>query len=117
MRLKDIAKKGEAMSIILKGIDLPTNGETLIVGIYGNGLVSVEHSKPLVLPIEINADAIQIPKSHGRLIDADKIDYDEFWHREGQGFTIAVCQGAEKIIDEQPTILEAEEEDVHKSNV
>lgn len=57
------------MSVILKGVDLPTNGETLIVGIYGNGNVSVEHSKPLVLPIEISADAIQIPKGHGRLIE------------------------------------------------
>ena len=61
------------MSIILKGIDLPTNGETLVVGIYGNGLVSVEHSKPLVLPIEINADAIQIPKGHGRIGDLEKL--------------------------------------------
>ena len=63
------------MSLILKGIDLPTNGETLIVGIYGNGLVSVEHSKSLALAIEINAEAIQIPKGHGRLIDADKYQY------------------------------------------
>lgn len=61
------------MSLILKGVDLPTNGETLIVGIYGNGLVSVEHSKPLVLPIEINADAIQIQKGHGDIIDRNDI--------------------------------------------
>lgn len=59
------------MSIILKGIDMPTNGEILIVGIYGDGYVSVEHSKPLVLAIEPNAQAIQIPKGHGRLIDMD----------------------------------------------
>lgn len=62
------------MSIILKGIDLPTDGKTLIVGIYGNGLVSMEYTKPLVLAIEINAEAIQIPKDHGRLIDANKLN-------------------------------------------
>ena len=61
------------MSLILKGIDLPTNGETLIVGIYGNGLVSVEHSKPLVLAVEPNAKAIQIPKGHGKLIDEKEL--------------------------------------------
>ena len=59
------------MSIILKGIDLPTKGETLIVGIYGDGNVSIEHSKPLVLAIEPSAKAIQIPRNHGRLIDMD----------------------------------------------
>ena len=57
------------MSIILKGIDMPTNGETLVVGIYGDGNVSIEYSKPLVLAIEPNAEAIQIPKDHGILIE------------------------------------------------
>ena len=94
------------MSIILKGIDLPTNGETLIVGIYGNGLVSVEHSKPLVLPIEINADAIQIPKGHGRLIDADALELEkevEIADDWKTAHEIANC------VKYAPTILEAEE--------
>lgn len=65
------------MSIILKGIDLPTGGKTLIVGIYGNGLVSMEYTKPLALAIEINAEAIQIPKNHGRLIDADALELEK----------------------------------------
>ena len=39
-----------------------------------------------------------------RLIDADAIDYDEFWNRNGEGFSIIVCQKAQQIIDEQPTI-------------
>lgn len=60
------------MAIILKGIDLPTDGKTLIVGIYGNGLVSMEYTKPLALAIEINAEAIQIPKGHGRIIDENE---------------------------------------------
>ena len=87
------------MSIILKGIDPKTDYGLCILTIRGE----------LITANGKHIQAIQIPKKHGRLIDADKIDYDEFWHREGQGFTIAVCQGTEKIIDEQPTILEAEE--------
>ena len=39
-----------------------------------------------------------------RMIDADAIDYDEFWNRNGEGFSIIVCQKAQQIIDEQPTI-------------
>ncbi len=99
-------EKGEAMSIILKGIDLPTNGETLVVGIYSNGLVSVEHSKFLVLPIEINADAIQIPKDHGRLIDDRLIPYIDL--NDGNN-EIKVFATFRENIKRVPTILEAEE--------
>ena len=83
------------MSIILKGIDMPNNGETLIVGIYGDGYVSVEHSKPLVLAIEPNAKAIQLPKDHGDIID------------ESKAVVIETIDGYYEIT--APTILEAEE--------
>ena len=104
------------MSVILEGIDLPTNGETLIVGIYGNGLVSVEHSKPLVLAIEINADAIQIPKGHGRLIDADELRAtlrrwtEDEWNQKASPVSWAYAyEDLIDLIDDAPTILEAEE--------
>lgn len=89
------------MSILIKGIDMPSK-------------VDLEFSDNYILlggvlhPIDID-QLVYIPTPHGRLIDADNIDYDDFWYREGQGFTIAVCQGAQRIIEEQPTILEAEE--------
>lgn len=67
------------MSLILKGIDLPTNGETLIVGIYGDGNVSIEYSKPLALAVEPNAEAIQIPKGHGNIIDDQSIEEAEIF--------------------------------------
>ena len=90
------------MSLILQGIDMPKETD---------GLSITFHSQDGVMETHIldATQAIQIPKGHGRLIDGDKIDFDEFWHREGQGFTIAVCQKAQQIIEEQPTILEAEE--------
>ena len=88
------------MSLILKGIDLPNSGQI--------ELIIRPHGKVFSETRGISAEAIQIPKGHGRLIDADKVDYDEFWHREGHGFTMRVCQKAQQIIEEQPTILEAE---------
>jgi hypothetical protein len=89
------------VSIILEGIDLPNSGQI--------ELIIRPHGKVLSNTRGIYAEAIQIPKG-ARLIDANAIDYDEFWCRDGQGFSIAVCQGAERIISEQPTILESEEE-------
>ena len=88
------------MSIILKGIDLPTNGETLIVGIYGDGNVSIEYSKPLTLAVEPNAEAIQIPKGHGDIKDINTVE-DELDERCGQL--------SAEIVRKAPTILEAEE--------
>lgn len=89
------------MSLILKGIDLP-KGQSILVFIANNGAVVCSGEDGVT-----TTEAIQIPKG-ARLIDANAIDYDEFWCRDGQGFSIAVCQGAERIISEQPTILESE---------
>ena len=101
------------MSFIVKGVDLPKEGCSVNIEVSPNGRCSVmeiEEGECYRLEFNREAQAVQIPKNHGRLIDADKIDYDEFWHREGHGFTIRVCQKAQQIIEEQPTILEAEEE-------
>lgn len=97
------------MSLILKGIDLPTNGETLIVGIYGNGLVSMEYTKPLALAIEINAEAIQIPKGHGRLIDGDALTGEMSKAMDMQD-TYLPIHFKEWVIDNAPTILGKERE-------
>lgn len=61
MRLKDIAKKGEAMSIILKGVNLPNSGQIEII--------IRPHGKVFSKTRGISAEAIQIPKGHGRLIE------------------------------------------------
>lgn len=53
------------MSIILKGIDLPNSGQIeLIIGPHGKVFSNTRG---------IYAEAIQIPKDHGRLIDADAL--------------------------------------------
>lgn len=49
------------MSIILKGIDLPNSGEI--------ELIIRPHGKVLSNTRGIYAEAIQIPKGHGRIID------------------------------------------------
>ena len=101
------------MSIILKGIDIPEKENRMyMMELYADGHCSVakiEDGECYELTIPSETEAVQIPKGHGKLIDADKIDYDEFWHREGHGFTMRICQKAQQIIEEQPTILEAEE--------
>lgn len=93
------------MSVILEGIDLPTNGETLIVGIYGNGNVSIEYSKPLALAIEPNAQAIQIPKEHGKLIGGDEL----LRHlKKDLLFSLVEQYGISGVIESRPSTLEAE---------
>lgn len=53
------------MSIILKGIDLPNSGQIEII--------IRPHGKVFSKTKGISAEAIQIPKGHGRLIDPYEI--------------------------------------------
>jgi len=64
------------MSIILKGIDMPIEGELRLI-ISKNGMIcGAEYPKVRhTYPLNLDAKAIQIPKNHGRLIDADKYQY------------------------------------------
>ena len=85
------------MSILIKGIDMPNSGQI--------ELIIRPHGKVFSKTRGISAEAIQIPKNHGRLIDASeliksymrgtKTDIDDFYD------TI-------DIIDNAPTILEEE---------
>lgn len=61
--------KGEAMSIILKGIDIPkcSNEDCIVV---------IRHDKAEVWQTgykERTVEAIQIPKDHGRIGDLDEL--------------------------------------------
>ena len=58
------------MSLILKGIDMPKEGETLVVSIHSDGKTWVDRGREWEL---LTTEAIQIDRPHGRLIDEDKI--------------------------------------------
>ena len=93
------------MSIILKGIDLPNSGQIEII--------IRPHGKVFSKTRGISAEAIQIPKGHGRLIDADLLK--DTVRDSVPAYTIGVkipTFGDTQImsaIDVMPTILEAEE--------
>lgn len=100
------------MSLILKGIDLPTKKQkTLIVEIAWDGDVWVDNHDRCELKYN---SAIQIPKGHGRLIDGDELRKE--FNRTESGYCGGweFCDKPEDVqflIDETPTILEAEEAD------
>ncbi len=82
------------MSIIIPEVDLPSDGETITIDVCSCGIAWVSNKGEWD-----KHQAIQIPKNHGRLIDADAVidQEDCYWETE-QDLKCA------------PTILEAEEE-------
>ena len=60
------------MSLLLKGIDLPSKGETIILKIKDSRIYR-EYPRYKFQPTRIkDAEAIQIPKDHGNIIDESK---------------------------------------------
>lgn len=47
-----------------------------------------------------------------RLIDAEAIDYDDYWHNKG--FSIRDCQKAQQLIQEQPAVDVVEQSVIDK---
>lgn len=89
------------MSIILKGIDLPKEGEHIIALIKTDGKVSYfeQDIETTTCKIMKEAEAIQIPKGHGDIKDVGKLE-DELDSRCGQL--------SAEIVRNAPTILEEE---------
>ncbi len=90
------------MSLILKGIDLPKQGEAIIFN--GDGTAITDDEKII--------EVIQIPKGHGRLIDADKLRKGFSRTESGYCGNWEFCDKPEDmqfLIDDEPTILEEEE--------
>lgn len=65
-------KKGEAMSMILKGIDLPKRGEVLTIDINYDGTVWVDTKEGDYWGKHTDS-AIQIPTPRGRLIPLEDV--------------------------------------------
>lgn len=76
------------MSIIIKGVDLPNSGQI--------ELIIRPHGKVFSKTRGISAEAIQIPKGHGDIIDRKQIF--TYSHRDVQN------------LEEVPVILEGEHE-------
>ena len=97
------------MSLILKGIDLPTDGKPIRLVITSNGDAVEVWRDGLAKAYHPNS-AIQIPKDHGRLIDADEIWFDHSVARSlDDGHNWDELVATKDGICGVPTILEAEE--------
>lgn len=97
------------MSILINGMDMPEQGEyqaRLVV--YKEGLASLSVT---VKNVTTTYDIAEMPKPHGRLIDADRLIvalrnsvYANSFFRAP---TLTMSQ-IEQLIEQQPTIIEAE---------
>ena len=102
------------MSIILKGIDLPEKYQNILIE-RKDGKVFVEWlDEEGIFHI---SEAIQIPKDHGRLIDADALEtvFKDMakceWNQNASPISWAYAfEDTIEEIQDAPTILEAEEE-------
>lgn len=83
------------MSIILKGVNIPNSGQIEII--------IRPHGKVFSKTRGIFAEAIQIPKGHGRLIDGDK-----FKETMGDTNMDIYTDEVKEHIDDAPTILAEE---------
>lgn len=64
------------MSFIVKDVDLPKEGRTVIIEVFPNGRCSVmeiEAGECYDLEIRSKAEAVQIPKGHGAIKDTGEI--------------------------------------------
>ena len=94
------------MSIILKGIDLPKEGEHILALIKNDGKCSYFEETALYRIMK-TTEAIQISKDHGRLIDADEL----VKHlRKDPLFDLVERYGISGVIESRPTILDRERE-------
>lgn len=92
------------MSIILKGIDMPKEGEHIVTLIKNNGKCTYwkqDTEYGICEPMQ-TVEAIQIPTPHGRLIDETEVKKNSIY----DDYDLYVSWTE---IDKTPTILEAEE--------
>ena len=95
------------MSILIKGMEMPTNGELLCINIYPDGKVCIS----LDLNCKQIAAAVPVPP-HGRLIDADKLNKKPkkcFWVEDGASPKSEWFICASDLFD-TPTVIPASKE-------
>ena len=97
------------MSILIKDIDLPKDDKPLNLEIYSDGHIWINWGPEYERKDNV---AIQIDRPHGRLIDADKLRKEFSRTESGYCGYWKFCDKPEDmqfLIDDEPTILEAEE--------
>ncbi len=100
------------MSLILKGIDLPKDDSfCMVVGITNAGSDITIFYKDITKGKEHRGiEAIQIDRPHGRLIDANKLFYEEVGKIKPRNDEHYKAIGEfMNMITNAPTIIEAEE--------
>ena len=95
------------MSVLIEGMEMPTSGELLVI-ITPNGEVKYKKS---VASMWDRTTVVNVPEPHGRLIDADALNYTmlyrENWMR---GTGVEAPAVWRKDIDAAPTIIPANDE-------
>ena len=95
------------MSFIVKGIDMPKEGELHLI-ITKNGIIyGAEYPNKIkhAYPLNLEAQAIQIPKGHGRVIDGGELN--KSVHTWNPAYTYG-RSAFTRAIDNAPTILAEE---------
>lgn len=88
------------MSIIITGLEIPTERESFNLTIKYNGTVLDTETEIQV------AEAYELPP-HGRLIDADAL-FEEVYKVWGTEYDASECNSLMGFINEAPTIIPAE---------
>lgn len=106
------------MSVIIKGMDMPTNCADCQLSVNAYDEVTGESmrmclarskSYPKTIHRRLDCPLIEIPTPHGRLIDEDEITFHKHLEATGNGQYDEILVVYERDIDLAPTILEAEE--------
>ena len=96
------------MSILIKGMDMPKEGEHIVTLIKSNGKCTYwkqDTEYGICEPMQ-TVEAIQILTPHGRLMDKDEL----LSHlKKDPLFNLVERYGISGVIESRPTILEAEE--------
>ena len=100
------------MSVLIKGIKIPKSCGVCIFDDYGHCIMtkrysggSATHGRASFCPLA------ELPESHGRLIDADALIRDHFSPEHRIALSEANKTWMRKIINDAPTIVEAEGEE------
>lgn len=96
------------MGILIKGMEMPEFG-ALNTFVLPDGKVLGEVSGQAPLRLNILGTAIPVPTPHGRLIDADALKVSLVFAEKTAKWAVPALRAVLMVIDEMPTIIEAEE--------